>query len=729
METQAELEPPPVELREPTSYFTGQMPPVRLSGSYKFALFAVALAMVLLPVCYLGFIGLVGWGAWVWATRGVNMFFPVIGGTRRVFWMMALVYAIPLLVAFILILFMLKSFFSRWRIVEFAAPISHLDHPQIFRFLGQLCQQMGAPIPSRVDVTMAINASAGFRAGFGSLFGNDIMLTFGLPLVASMSCREFAAVMAHELGHFTQRSAMRCDFIIRTVHGWLFRAVYERDEFDLNLEDATSESAVGLVIGIFAHMAIACTRGLMWLLLVLGHALTSFLSRQMEFHADACAAAVAGTDGFVAMLNKLRVLNACFAQAALQFKHQVAPKYPDDLSTYLAVLAAQCSGQMQAALHHAAAKEKNRWYQSHPPDAEREQCVILSGQPGIITDSRPATLLFNGFPELSRNLTLASYRLARRRKPISPAQVFHVEPPATAAEAAPDTSGDEALIKRYFCGLGLVFKPLLLSAESRLSAGLASSGVENLNQARATLEQADLLSHRESLKQLDARMLQALEANALAAAGLPVDPESFPIIQGGNRDLLSLLNSVRGRQEQLARELEPFEQAARLRLLTALNLLRTPAVAARIPATQSLHDEVLDLIHVFGKLSAAFPPLLELRKEFAVLQTLLGAGGQFHSEQAAGALSQSAQRCNQRLAEIQAALGSAGYPFEHPKGRISVADYARARQFDSNPSRMAQLESQSHLQMLFALYYRLLGRLAYLALQVEAQVGGAPLNP
>ena len=308
--------------------FTGQMPPVRLPTSYLFGLFLAAVAMVLLLLMYPGFIGLLGWAMYFWATHGVDWFFPKIGGARRFIWELAVIYVAPLVAGLILVLFMLKSFFSPWRFRQFATPISHVDHPEIFRFLGQLCQQIGAPIPSRVDVSLDLNAGAGFREGFASLFGNDIMLTFGLRLVAGLNCREFAGIIAHELGHFTQRAAMRCNFIIRSVNGWLFRAVYGRDEFDDWTEDASNASAITLVIFGFA-LAIAFTRGLMFLLLMLGHTISSYMSRQMEFHADACEIAVAGKEGFLATSQKMLILQACADHVQMLFAlyHQVLGRF------------------------------------------------------------------------------------------------------------------------------------------------------------------------------------------------------------------------------------------------------------------------------------------------------------------------------------------------------------------------------------------------------------------
>jgi len=714
-----------VEAAPSMDYFPGRMPAVRLAASYQFALCVIAAAMVLLPLIYLGFIALIGWGMWAWAIHAGNYFFPESHGSRRIFGVLVLVYITPLLVGLILALFMLKCFFSRWRVVEFSNPLSSLEHPEVFRFLGQLCQQMNAPIPSRVDVSMAVNASAGFREGFRSLFGNDIMLTFGLPLVAGLNCREFAALVAHEFGHFTQKSAMRFDFIIQTIHGWLYRAVYDRDELDDWLEEE-EESAFALIIFIFARLAIGFTRAIMWCLLVAGHSIASFMSRQMEFHADACAIAVAGTDAFVSLLNKLQILSLSAEQAAILLSNKVQPKWPDDLSSYIAMLASQCAGETQGKVLTAAALKKTRWSYSHPSHSQRVQRALLANQPGIIQYDQPAATLFAGFSNLSRTLTLASYELARRGKPISADELFHVE--ASSAEQAPDTSTEEPQIKQYFCGLGLFLQPIFIGSEGRPTLSVSSAKVEQLVQARATLQGADLLKFREALKQLDALTLQLIEWDVCLRAGFEPTQEHFPLAEAYANDIPAAIESVELRRKELILEIAPFEEAAKLRLRTALGLLRTPALANSIQGSQMLHEEAHDLLHGFGKLSAIFPGLLELRKQFASFEILIPKRAQGQSELLESTLSQCRARSEELLKNVHNTLGSAAYPFAHPRGHITIVDYARAKQYDPDPVRMAHIEIRSHLQMLFALYHRILGRLVAIALQVEAVVDNQPLR-
>ena len=65
-----------------------------------------------------------------------------------------------------------------------------------------------------------------------SLFGNDLVLAIGLPLVAGLDLGNSCGVLTHEYGHFSRGAAMRAGYLIRQINAWFFRAVYERDGWD-----------------------------------------------------------------------------------------------------------------------------------------------------------------------------------------------------------------------------------------------------------------------------------------------------------------------------------------------------------------------------------------------------------------------------------------------------------------------------------------------------------------
>ena len=105
-----------------------------------------------------------------------------------------------------------------------------------------LAEQTGAPMPVRIDLDCNLNASASFRKGASSLLSNDLVLTIGLPLVAGLNLRQFVGVVAHEFGHFSQGFGLRLSYLVRGINVWFARVVYERDAWDVALEEWSMEA-------------------------------------------------------------------------------------------------------------------------------------------------------------------------------------------------------------------------------------------------------------------------------------------------------------------------------------------------------------------------------------------------------------------------------------------------------------------------------------------------------
>ena len=80
-------------------------------------------------------------------------------------------------------------------------------------------------MPKLIELDCRLNASAGFHAGFGSLFTSDLILVIGVPLVGCFNVREFAGILAHEFGHFTQGFAMRLSYVVYRINAWFARVV------------------------------------------------------------------------------------------------------------------------------------------------------------------------------------------------------------------------------------------------------------------------------------------------------------------------------------------------------------------------------------------------------------------------------------------------------------------------------------------------------------------------
>jgi hypothetical protein len=63
------------------------------------------------------------------------------------------------------------------------------------------------------------------------------------------------------------------------------------------------------------------------------------------------------------------------------------------------------------------------------------------------------------------------------------------------------------------------------------------------------------------------------------------------------------------------------------------------------------------------------------------------------------------------IAGIQARLQQFEYPFPHARGRLTVAAYARSERPADNDWHRVYLDCGAHVERLFALHYRLVGRI------------------
>lgn len=409
----AEATPQPAAAASPLESFTGDLTAPKVSFLYKAGLAITAFAMVLLPASYVALIGLVGYGLVRHSIQNSDILQGEGSATGKV-----LLYFSPLLIGVILVFFMVKPFFARKPPPSETVSLSHEDEPLLFAFIGRICQLVGAPLPSRVDVDCQVNASACFREGLRSLFGRDVVLTIGLPLAAGLSMREFAGVLAHEFGHFTQGAGMRLSFLIRHVNHWFLRVVYERDEWDIQLEQASRQMDVRIRIVLYAARGcIWLTRRILWVLMMAGHGISCFLMRQMEYDADLYECKLAGSDAFVATVQKLQHLSVAAHQSYQDLRETWKNgQLPSDLPLFIQRKTAQISPELQAQLVQAREGRKTGAFDTHPADRDRVKAAVQSGEPGVFHRADPATGLFQNFAALSERITRFHYEHDLRLK-------------------------------------------------------------------------------------------------------------------------------------------------------------------------------------------------------------------------------------------------------------------------------------------------------------------------
>lgn len=718
---------PPAETApaaSPLPFVEGELPRPKSSPLYKLSLSLVSLAMILLPALYLGIIGLCCWAVCRYAA-GIEI--NANGGPAFVIGNViynAIVYVIPLSIGVAFIAFLIKPLFAPGQEADEAFPLNHADAPQLFALIGWICRSLNAPIPSRVDVNLSVNAAARFRSGIRSLFGNDLVLEFGLPLAAGLNLSQFAGVIAHEYGHFSQGAAMRAGYLIRLVNNWFYRAVYERDRWDDALRDGSERIHWAWwlrTLFYLARLGIWLARRILWLLMWTGHILSSLLSRQMEFDADIYEIRLCGSETFTANQRRLRQLDlgAAAAQKLLIQKWKQEHKLFDEIPSLIVSQAAEIPADIQARHHSARDSRPARLFDFHPSDAERIRRARAMNEPGIFHSSAPAASLFADFSELSRRITTAHYR-EMIGAPFKEDLLISAERPAKRVESALPIAEDG--LEHYFLGVPTVLRPIFISEDKtktvRQAGPLIAAILSNRTAMDRLMPAAQTAYTR--LHEADARFLQAHQAARLLEAGFQFDPADFQLTTD------ELEHAIAQTAEALRAAnagMFPFEDAARTRLGDTIQLLRLCQAITLIPDARRLDDEARQWVWVLSRLETVFEPLLELRKDCAALDMLLQyRRRQPSADNLAATLENLCADIQERVNAIQQLTESTRYPFAHPAGEIFVSQYLRNTEFCPDPFELALREGNRHVEKAIALHQRLLTALVAICENVERHV-------
>jgi len=416
--------------------FQGNIPRSRVSLVYQLGLVVVAITMVLLPLLYLAIVAAAGWCVYWWATHGLAMF--SLGGGGRVMVLKLIVYATPLFAGIVIVFFMIKPLLARRAPAAQPLALSPVAEPVLFALVRCVCDAVGAPFPKRIDVDCQLNASASFRRGLLSFLGSDLVLTIGMPLVAGMTARQFAGILAHEFGHFTQGFGMRLTYLIRTVNMWFARIAYERDAWDATLDQWADEAEDGRVMLVVntARLGVWFSRLILKLLLYLGHGIGCFMLRQMEYDADSYEIKLAGSETFESAAKRLCVLGRALDKSYKEMRvgWNLNKRLPDNFPAFLMAHEGAMKPLARTQIEDRAGLAKTGLFDSHPSDGDRIRKARQAGEPGVVELDGPATALFSNFEVLAKQVTQLHYE-DDLGIPLGLAKLSPVEPPNPAAAA------------------------------------------------------------------------------------------------------------------------------------------------------------------------------------------------------------------------------------------------------------------------------------------------------
>lgn len=196
---------------------------------------------------------------------------------------------------FFILAFLFKFIFKKHKIDRsHLTEITEQSEPKLFKFISDIVKEVETDFPKKIYLSTDVNASVFYDSSFWSMFFPiKKNLQIGLGLVNTITEQEFKAIMAHEFGHFSQKS-MKVGSYVYNVNQVIFNMLYDNESFDKMIQKWANISGY---FSIFVVIAVKIIEGIQWILKKMYDFINInylALSREMEFHADEVAANVAG---------------------------------------------------------------------------------------------------------------------------------------------------------------------------------------------------------------------------------------------------------------------------------------------------------------------------------------------------------------------------------------------------------------------------------------------------
>ena len=393
---------PPVDalVKQIAASFHGTYERPRTSIGYRLALVIGFIGLALVPAGYVAAVVAMGW--WVyWQSQHMG------GGFM-------LRFKVPLLIAaLVALVFMLRAllllFYRRKHVPE--SPRFPLEtYPALALLVREISERVGSPVPTKIEFMCEPNAAASFGDTlWQQLFRRELTLHLGLTLVRGRTIGQLSEVIAHELGHFSQRGATRLTALHRWLLAWIEAAAMQPSGIDLDgIEE--SEWSITRWFYLAAAMGVASARSVLLLFYNSASLLCAGILRQLEYDADRASVALVGLRTFTENEFWLQEVSRGFREAiGSAFECVRRSCLPDDLPDLALAWLEQWPEEQRAVMRKRLKKDGTDWLSTHPSSRDRIEMARRTGAQGVFTCDLPARLLLPNLDGLCRAVTRGFY--------------------------------------------------------------------------------------------------------------------------------------------------------------------------------------------------------------------------------------------------------------------------------------------------------------------------------
>ncbi len=199
--------------------------------------------------------------------------------------------------------------------------LTRQSEPRLFAFLDDLCERTGAPFPDHVYARPDVNAGVFVKYSvFNPFRPSEQHLLLGMGLINALNRTELEAVVAHEMGHFSQRS-LWMHHHARLAAGLLAeisRCCDAAEQLACRWRASRVPSRVGARV--MVALAVVTRRSAERVHQKLED-LEAAVSRRLELQADRIAVNTTGSEAIVRAVERVQLADRCYGQTLYDLEH------------------------------------------------------------------------------------------------------------------------------------------------------------------------------------------------------------------------------------------------------------------------------------------------------------------------------------------------------------------------------------------------------------------------
>lgn len=699
---------------------TEPIQPVERSANYTLGMFGAAFVMIFMFVSYMcALAGLF----WLCLNLG-NHLFSVGSPGGPGFWGF-IVWGTVLLSAASVFFALIKPIFIR-RDHDFEElELRPEQEPLLFEFVNRICQAVGSEKPSKIVVDPHVNAGASFA---NSALDNRMRLVIGLPLVLGMDTRQFAGVLAHEFGHFSQAGGMRLSYFVRSLDQWFYEASTMRDAWDYKVEEWSVTFGFPFnIVFYIVRFAVWTARYILYLLVMAGHFFVSRLLQQMEFDADRYEARLAGSQVFAKTARKLQLLHICHDKTLEDLDHyRRTRQLPDDLIALLVDNEKGIDEEKFRELENELLNLKTHWSDSHPSDRDRIANVAKENASGVFVIEYPASVLFSDAEALCKILTLEIYK-DNFGDEFKKSEVKNTTQLIAEREIR-RKEGKAALrfVLEQFCGYDTFLFP-----RTQLGQAINSNEykVETTNRRKYMMDNVRAYAKiRQTEDNLKEDMASNTCAQRLIEAGFDLSNAGDIFKVKSLQQAHQMQNQLLAQDQTVKSQVAPFRQVLGSRMIDALEFMRSQQMFEQTGEPPAVAQEIQNILAVWNCISGLRTTFDLFTFELRVNGMLLSVAEDHLDERLMNSINAALGRLTDFMLQIQRSTVSVMYPFEHGDGEVSLAHFLvpeLPKTQNIGATMDAAIDMDKNMEFLLR---RCVSRLGALAEKVEQVFGFEPLE-